>query len=100
MVGWWVERNPVKTGANDVLATIYVKKGGAGKTRVLVALASWAKDPVDVRLAVDWKALGLDPRTAVLRAPAIEKFQPAAGFKPGDSVRVEPGKGWLLVLGD
>ena len=102
MVGWWVERNPVKTGTKDVLATIYVKKGGAGKgkTRVLIALASWAKDPVDIRLAVDWKALGLDPKTAVLRAPAIDGFQPAAEFRPGDAVRVDPGKGWLLVLGD
>ena len=68
--------------------------------RALVALASWAAEPVDVRLAVDWKALGLDPGTAVFRAAAIEKFQPAAEFKPGDPVRVEPGKGRLLVLGD
>jgi hypothetical protein len=61
-------------------------------------LASWAKEPVDVRLTIDWKKLGLDPKTAVLRAPAIDKFQETAAFRPGDPIRVEPGKGWLLLL--
>jgi hypothetical protein len=100
MVGWWVEANPVKTGRKDVLATVFRKKDQAGKTRALIALASWAKDAVDVRLAIDWKSLGLNPKKAVLKAPGIEKFQPAVEFRPGDALRVEPGKGWLLVLGD
>ena len=56
MIGFWVPANPVKTGRADVLATAYVRDG-----RTMVALASWAKDAVDVRLAIDWKALGLDP---------------------------------------
>lgn len=127
MIGWWTDANPVKTGREDVLATCYVRRGegprrtpgpvegaapgpgGAASGRgpsgpgpdgpaVLIALASWAGGPVEVRLAIDWKALGLDPKTAVLRAPAIDKFQDAAEFKPGDPVRVEPGQGWLLVL--
>lgn len=117
MVGWWVEGNPVKTGNEKVLATAYVKpadSGGRvanasdsksqkpvqkpGGNSVLIALASWAKDPVDIRLVIDWKTLGLDPLKAVLRAPAIEKFQSAAEFRPGDAIRVEPGKGWLLWL--
>ncbi len=100
MVGWWVEGNPVKTGNAEVLATVYIKKGDgkAARPSVLVALASWAKDPVDIRLTIDWKKLGLDPTKAAFRAPAIEKFQGAAEFKPRDPIRVEPGKGWLLVL--
>jgi hypothetical protein len=117
MVGWWADANPVKTGNPEVLATAYVKpadSGGRvanasdpksrksvqkpGENSVLIALASWAKDPVDIHLTIDWKKLGLDPKKAVLRAPAIEKFQEAAEFKPGDAIRVEPGKGWLLVL--
>ena len=94
MIGWWVNGNPVKTGNRDVLATSYVKRGGSA----LIALASWAEQPVDVRLAIDWKKLGLDPKKATLLAPAIDKFQDAAQFKPGDPIRVEPGKGWLLIL--
>ncbi len=100
MIGWWVETSPVKTGTQDVLATVYTRKtdGQGGRPSALVALASWAKGPVDVRLAIDWKKLGLDPRKATLTAPAIDKFQEGATFKPGDLIRVEPGKGLLLIL--
>ncbi len=118
MIGWWVEANPVRTGNKDILATSFVRKDArdspgsravgpssgpvpAGRRdgpTALVALASWAKGPVDVRLAIDWKALGLDPEKATLVAPAIDKFQDAAEFKPGDPIRVEPGQGRLLIL--
>jgi hypothetical protein len=100
MVGWWVDASPVKTGHKDILATIFIRKGDGkgGRPSALIALASWAKEPVDVRLTIDWKKLGLDPKTAVLRAPAIDKFQEAAAFRPGDPIRVDPGKGWLLLL--
>jgi hypothetical protein len=97
MVGWWVGTNPVKTGNPNALATSFIRRGKGGNG-IMIALASWAKEPVDVRLAIDWKKLGLDPRKAVLRAPAIEKFQEAAEFRPGDPIRVEPGKGWLIIV--
>jgi len=93
MVGFWVVRNPIKTGRADVLATTYVKAGKA-----MVALASWAPQPVDVPLAIDWHALGIDPAAARLTAPGIEGFQPARTFRPGEPIPVEPGKGWLLVI--
>ena len=76
-----------------MLATTYLKAGKA-----LVAVASWEEEPVDVALAIDWKALGLDPSRARLTAPAIEGFQPAASFAPTDRIRVDPGRGWLLVI--
>jgi hypothetical protein len=53
---------------------------------------------VDVSLAIDWKAPGLDPSRARVSAPAIEGFQPAASFAPADRVRVDPGRGWLLAI--
>jgi hypothetical protein len=93
MVGYWVGSRPVKTGRPDVLATSYVK---AGKT--MVAIASWAKDKAAVKLAIDWKALGLDPAKATITAPAIDKFQDARTFSAGDEIPLEPGKGWLLVV--
>ena len=83
----------MRTDRADVLATSYVKPG-----RALVAIASWEKEPADVVLAIDWKALGLDPSRARLTAPAIENFQPAAAWAATDRIRVEPGRGWLLVI--
>jgi hypothetical protein len=94
MIGWWVEDNPVRTGNEDILATSYVRPDKSA----LVALASWAKEPVDVQLAIDWKKLRIDPERAALSAPAIEGFQDAAELRPGDPIRVEPGKGLLLIL--
>ena len=93
MTGYWVETNPVKTDNPAILATSYVKKG-----RVLISLASWSPGPATVRLNIDWKALGLDPAKAVLRAPAIPEVQFATTFAPGDPIPFEPGKGWMLIL--
>ena len=93
MIGYWVPNTPVRTGRPDVLATVY-KCGN----RALVALASWAPGPVDVKLAIDWKGLGISPDHARIGAPAIDKFQDAAKFTPSQSIHVLPGKGWLLVL--
>jgi tetratricopeptide (TPR) repeat protein len=93
MIGWWVPSNPVKTGRADVLATAYVRDG-----RTLVAVASWAKDRVDATLAIDWKALGLDPARAKMEAPAIAGFQDARTFAPGQPIPIEVGKGWVIVV--
>ncbi|WNL47714.1 DUF6067 family protein [Dyella sp. BiH032] len=94
MIGWWVHDAPVRTGREDVLATSYVRKGQG----TLIALASWATEKADAKLAIDWKALGLNPAKATLVAPAVPGFQPAAKFKPGEPIPIEPGKGWLLQV--
>jgi hypothetical protein len=93
MLGYWDPACPVKTGRKDVLATAYVKRGKA-----LIALASWAPDPADVKLAIDWRALGLDPARAALYAPAMSRVQPAALFRPEEQIPVAPARGWLLIL--
>ncbi|MBN1344088.1 MAG: hypothetical protein JXQ73_15490 [Phycisphaerae bacterium] len=93
MIGYWAASCPVRTDCPNVLVTVYKKKGKA-----LVSLASWAKDSVRCRLAIDWKALGLDPTKAKLYAPPIRAFQPAALYRPTDPIPVGPGRGWLLVL--
>lgn len=93
MTGFWVKNNPVKTGRDDVLATVYSKEGQA-----MVALASWAPEKVAVTLAIDWKKLGIKKRKAVLTAPGSEGFQPERTFDWRQPVEVEPGKGWLLII--
>ncbi|MGB9765413.1 MAG: glycoside hydrolase domain-containing protein [Candidatus Saccharicenans sp.] len=93
MIGFWSPSCPVKTGTDNILTTVYLRKGIA-----LVAVASWAKKLENCRLIIDWKKLGLDPKKAILEAPEIEKFQPARRFKPDDFIPVEPGKGWLLII--
>ncbi len=93
MIGYWVENNPVKTNNAEVLATIY-KKDKA----VLVSIASWAKDDVNIKLLIDWKALGIDPAKARITAPEVKNFQPATSFKDGQDIPVQSAKGWLIII--
>ena len=92
MIGYWDSACPVRTDKEDVLATAYVRP-----KKTLIAVASWAKKPVDCRLKIDWKALKLDPAKVVLTAPEIKDFQPARRFAPTDAIPVEPGRGWVLI---
>jgi hypothetical protein len=93
MRGYWDKSCPVRPDRPDVLATAYVRQG-----KTLVALASWAQEAVECRLAIDFRQLGLDPQKAHLYAPPVEGIQPAALFGPSDAVPVFPGRGWLLVI--
>lgn len=92
MVGWWNPSCPVRTSHPDVLATVYIRDDS-----VLVALASWAQEPVSISLEADWESLGLDPATTVWEAPESDEFQPAASFRASEPIPVEPGKGWMLI---
>jgi hypothetical protein len=93
MLGYWDERCPVRADNPDVMATAYVRKDKA-----LIALASWASGPVATHLKIDFKALGIAPDKAVLRAPAVQGFQSATEFDVGAPIPIERLKGWLLVL--
>lgn len=91
MVGYWVPNNPVTADHPDIKVTIYKKKNA-----VLIALASWAKEDVPVKLNINWKALEIPP--TLLEAPDIQDFQPAQMLKAGESLVVPKGKGMLLLI--
>ncbi len=93
MVGYWVDKNPVKTNHPDVLATIYKKD-----KKVMISLASWAKEEVNIKLSIDWNALGLEKTKVMLTAPEIKNFQSAATFTDGQDIKIPKGKGWLIIV--
>jgi hypothetical protein len=93
MIGYWVPSSPVKTRRKDVLATTY-----QGKDWAIVALASWNSQETDIKLSINWKALGLNPDETVIYAPKIENFQEQKQFTTNGTIPVQPGKGWLLVI--
>lgn len=94
MIGYWVKDNPVKTGSDKTLATVYCRKG----ERTLISLATWEDSDAKVTLTVDWDALGLDPSTVTLHAPEIKGFQSEATWKPGDEITVPKGQGLLIIV--
>jgi hypothetical protein len=93
MIGYWVPGCPVKTDNPKVICTVYKKD-----KKSLISIASWDKEKTDVKLAIDWAALGISPYKAVLTAIEATGFQPAATFTLKQKITVEPGKGWLLIL--
>ena len=68
------------------------------KGMALIALGSWADSTVQVRLKVDWKALGMDENKISITAPAIKNFQLTQSFTKEESIPVEKNKGWLLLV--
>jgi hypothetical protein len=93
MIGYWDETNPVKTGREDILATIYRKPG-----RTLIALGSWCKEDVALKLQIDWKALGLDPAKVKFTATAIEGLQKPATYAADAAIPVSANQGCLLII--
>jgi hypothetical protein len=94
MIGYWVSDNPVRTGSDKTIATVYRHYG----KRALIALATWEDADAHVRLSIDWKALGLNPKKAKLHAPAIENYQPEKSWKVGEEIIVPKGEGWLIEV--
>ncbi|MGM9760303.1 MAG: glycoside hydrolase domain-containing protein [Parabacteroides sp.] len=95
MIGYWVSSNPVKTGREKTLATLYRHANGK---KMLLSLATWEPQDAPVDLQIDWNALGLDPAKATLHAPAIADFQEEKEWKPGETITVPQGKGWLIII--
>ena len=93
MIGYWVKDNPVKTGSEKTLATVYSHMGD----KALISLATWEDTDAKVKLSIDWAKLGLDPSKVTLHAPAIENFQQEGNWKPGDEIVVPKGKGLLII---
>lgn len=90
MIGHWDPQNPVTTSHPDVLATTWFTERG-----LVVALASWAEETVDVTLNFDAGAAA----TTRMDAPAIRDFQVATSYTPGDAMTIEPQRGLLLTIG-
>ncbi len=93
MIGYWVEDCPVKTDSKKVLVTVYQRKD-----RVLISMASWAEEDMDVRLQIDWGSLGMEKEDTVLEAPFIKDFQESASFSSNQKIPVPKARGWILIL--
>ncbi len=91
-LGYWNPECPVKTGRNDIKATVYRKDG-----KSMICLASWAEEDVDTDIAVEWKALGLDPSKITLTAPEIKGMQTPQSFRAGDRLPVKKAQGLILI---
>lgn len=93
LVGWWSKDPIVKTGHPHVLATAYTKT-----EKCLIAIASWAKEEVNIHLEIDWQEMNIDPKLAQLSMPDLGYFQKGNNINVDDLIQVPPGKGYLLLI--
>jgi len=89
MRGYWLKDTPVRTGNPDLLATTYLKPGGA-----LIAIGSWSGRDERVSLKMDLAAMGLSGTVRVY-APAVSGLQEFAEVDPA-AVVVPAGQGLFL----
>jgi hypothetical protein len=69
-IGYWDDKNPVKTNNKDILASAYLKND-----KVMIAMGSWAKSDQLVSLSIDWKKIGINPASAKIEIPNIDGLQ-------------------------
>jgi hypothetical protein len=93
MVGFWEDEPVVITGNNDVKATTYLKDGKA-----LISLGNYSEKVQSVKLSIDWKKIGIEPRNAKFRCPEIKDFQTEKLIEATDEIVIKPKKGWLIII--
>lgn len=91
MRGYWDDRCPVKTGNENLPATVYVNGDKA-----LVAIANWTDLVQQGELTIDENLLGFTPSKAYL--PRIERTQWGGGFNLKRSFELTGRDGLLIWL--
>jgi hypothetical protein len=93
MIGFWEKNCPVKCNLPEVKATAYLNKD-----RVLISIGNFSDSVKNIKLSLDWHALGISPENCRFYAPAIENFQPTRSFNPKETIPVAARQGWLIYL--
>lgn len=93
LIGYWEDDCPVRTGMDDVLASVYRKSGAT-----LIAVASWRDAPVDVPLEIDYSRLGLNPDDLTWVLPSVRRLQEFRELPAGERVPIEAMGGFLLLM--
>ena len=94
-IGYWDASNPVHTGNEEVLASVYVKTD-----KILIALGNWTDREQHIRLTIDWKEIGLDPATARIEIPEIEDLQQNATEVDLMHLTLPASKGLILIVNE
>lgn len=61
-------------------------------------MGNFSTDPKQVRLTIDWQAIGIPTDQAVISAPEVQDFQSAQTFRAGDALQIPAKEGLLLLI--
>ena len=93
MLGYWVDRSPIKSGGYSLKSTIYLHPD-----KVLIAIGSWSNENQSARLNIDWDKLGFTKEEAILRSPEIAELQESKIYDLDKKVSVPKNQGLILIL--
>ena len=93
MLGYWVEKIPIKIERNKIKSTIYKHDN-----KVLIVIGSWSDKNEDVELKIDWKKLGIIKEQARLRTPNIDGLQKYNTFEIDKPIPINKNSGLILIL--
>ncbi|WP_051620703.1 glycoside hydrolase domain-containing protein [Paenibacillus sp. UNC451MF] len=93
MLGYWHPDNPVHPERSDVQATVY-----SMPEQLLIVLASWAEEPIECGLQIDWEKLGWNRELISIEVPAIPDVQERLTLESLDRIPLQPQQGLLIVL--
>ncbi|MFV0482755.1 MAG: glycoside hydrolase domain-containing protein, partial [Bacteroidales bacterium] len=93
MIGFWDADCPAKSDNKEIVATVY-----KGKNSSIIAVANWTKEEQSGKLQIDWEKLGMNPDKVSIKIPYVKEYQEAKDFNLDDTLNIEGGKGYLLVV--
>jgi len=93
MLGYWVEKSPIKIDNNKIKSTIYKQND-----KVLIVIGSWSDKDENIELIIDWKELGIKKEQARLRSPNIDGLQNYNTFEIDKSIPINKNSGLILIL--
>lgn len=93
MLGYWVDRSPIKTDHKNIKSSIYLHKD-----KVLIAIGSWSDKNENVILNIDWGKIGFNKANVHLFSPKIEGLQDEKSYVIDKAIPVEKNKGIILIL--
>jgi len=93
MLGYWVEKTPIKIDNNKIKSTIYKHND-----KVLIVIGSWSDKDENIELKINWNKLGINKEKARLRSPNIEGLQNYNTFKIDKAIPINRNSGLILIL--
>ncbi|WP_079912527.1 glycoside hydrolase domain-containing protein [Paenibacillus sp. 32352] len=93
MLGYWHPDNPIAPSRKDVAVTVYHKQD-----QMLIAAASWADEPLQCSLHIDWGQLGWEPDSLCIEVPAIDNIQDAIALESLQAISLQPQQGLIIIV--
>ncbi|MGV8139701.1 MAG: glycoside hydrolase domain-containing protein [Mangrovibacterium sp.] len=93
MIGYWEKDCPVKTNNPELVVSVF-----KGSDDLVLAVGNWSGKNQTGSLLINWKNIGIKKENAVFITPAVKDFQEEAEIDPTGQLKIEGGKGIIVIL--